>query len=164
MYKLLQMISAFERSACIAALAFMTALIFIDVLMRTIIGTGLHWSGQTAVYANMVVALLGIGLASASAAHLRPRFADNWLPVHWQPLLISIGEAITAIACLAFAYLSAHLVVETYQLQEISTVLRSLIWPVQLLLPLAFLLAALRHACYALRADLRPATATDVLE
>ena len=164
MRKLLQLISVFERSACIAALAFMSVLIFIDVLLRTFLGTGLHWIGQTAVYANMVVALLGIGLASASAAHLRPRFADNWLPLSWQPLLISIGEAITACACLGFVYLSVHLVFETYQLQEISTVLRTLIWPVQLLLPLAFFLAAVRHACYALNPDLRPVATSDVME
>jgi TRAP-type C4-dicarboxylate transport system permease small subunit len=164
MRNLLQIISFFERTACIVALAFMSVLIFIDVAMRTLFGTGLHWVGQTAVYANMVVALLGVGLASASAAHLRPRFADNWLPANWQPLLNSIAEAITACACVIFVYLSAQLVYETYQLQEISTVLRSLIWPVQLLLPLAFLLTALRHACYAIRPELRPAATTDVME
>lgn len=164
MKQLLTLLSRFERVACVLALALMTVLIFVDVLLRTAIGTGLHWSGQSAVYANMVVALFGIGLASASAAHLRPRFADSWLPAAWQPLLLRLGEVITSFACGGFALLSAQLVYQTWQLQEISTVLRTLVWPVQLLLPLAFSLTAVRHLCYALNPALRPQVSLESLE
>lgn len=146
----------FERFCCVAAFSLLAFILFIDILLRTLLGHGLSWSHQLGVYANVVVALLGIGLASAKGAHLRPRFADGWLPASWEPFLQRLQPLVSAIIYLIFSVLSCVLIVETWQLQERSTVLQTPVWPVQLFLPLAFLIAVLRQCLFALYPQLQP--------
>ena len=153
----LELLRGVELAVTSAAFAVLAAVIFADVLVREFTGSGLSWARQIGVYANVVVTLVGIGLASASGAHLRPRFADGWLPAAWDPWLMRAGEALTALFCLAFAWIALMVVLETYELDERSVVLRLMVWPFQSVLPLAFLFAALRHGCYALWPALRPA-------
>jgi TRAP-type C4-dicarboxylate transport system permease small subunit len=153
----LELVRQAELAVTCAAFAVLAAVIFADVLVREFTGSGLSWARQIGVYANVIVTIVGIGLASASGAHLRPRFADRWLPAAWDPWLARLGELLTAAFCFAFAWLALSVVRETFALDERSVVLRLMVWPFQSVLPLAFLLAALRHACYGIWPALRPA-------
>ena len=155
--KILRTLSLFERWSCIVAFILLASVLFLDVLSRTLLGNGLNWSHQVGVYANIVVALLGIGLASAAGSHLRPRFADNILPRSFDKVMQHLEPLVTALVLFIFAVLASLLVLESYQLQERSTVLHSLLWPVQLLLPLAFYLAVARFLIYARYPVLQPA-------
>jgi TRAP-type C4-dicarboxylate transport system permease small subunit len=146
----------FERVLCALAFAVLASALFLDVLLRELIGNGLPWARQVGVYSNIVVALIGIGLASQAGTHLRPRFADGWLPARFESVIAVLQHAVTALFFLGFAAIALQLVFETYQLKEISTVLRTPVWPVQALLPLAFLLGALRHGLYAYDPSLGP--------
>ena len=83
-----------------------------------------------------LVTLVGIGLASDSGSHLRPRFADRWLPAGWDPVLARLGEALTAAFCIGFAFVALQVVLETRVLDERSIVLRLWVWPFQAVLPL----------------------------
>lgn len=155
--KILSTLSLFERWSCIVAFIVLASVLFLDVLSRTFWGNGLNWSHQVGVYANIVVALLGIGLASVAGSHFRPRFADNILPRSFDKVMQHLEPLVTALVLLIFAFLASVLVVESYQLQERSTVLHSLLWPIQLLLPLAFYLAVVRFLIYARYPVLQPA-------
>ena len=146
-----------ERLLCLSALAVLALVLFTDVLLRTLLGNGLAWAHQAGVYANIVVSLIGIGLASANGSHLRPRFADSWLPQSWEPVLERLQSLTTALLFLFLFVLSLQLVLETYALAELSTVLQTPVWPVQSLLPLAFGLAFIRYLLFALFPELRPA-------
>lgn len=152
----LQGLHRVERWTCTIAFVVLASVLFLDVVLRTLLGNGLAWSHQAGVYANMVVSLLGIGLASASGSHLRPRFADHWLPASWEPLIERLQGLLSALLFLLFAVLATQLVVESIELQERSTVLQSLVWPVQSLLPLAFSIAFVRHLLFALYPQLSP--------
>jgi len=149
-------VSRVEQWLCFIAFMVMAGALFLDVLLRELLGNGLPWARQVGVYGNIVVALLGIGLASAQGSHLRPRFADTWTPARLEPLVLLLQHLVTALFFAGFALIAVQLVLESYALGEISTVLRTPIWPVQALLPLAFTLAALRHLTYALVSELRP--------
>ena len=70
---------------------------------------------------------------------------------------LGVGEGLTAVFCLAFALIAAWVVRETWLLDERSVVLRLAVWPFQLALPAAFLIAALRHGAYGIWPALRPA-------
>jgi TRAP-type C4-dicarboxylate transport system permease small subunit len=133
------------------------AVVFGDVAAREITGTGLHWARQAGVYANLFVVMFGIGLASADGAHLRPRFADGWLPAAWDPVLLRLREALMALFCAGFAAVAAGVVADSFVMGERSAVLRIVVWPFQLVIPVAFGLASLRHALYGLFPALRPA-------
>jgi TRAP-type C4-dicarboxylate transport system permease small subunit len=153
---LLEWLHRAERAVVIIAFTGMVAVVFADVLAREVTGIGLPWARQVGVYFNIVVVMFGIGLASASGSHLRPRFADNWLPSRWEPGLAFVQHALFALFCLAFAAIAGDMVATSVRLDERSEILRLPVWPIQAVIPLVFLIAALRHGIYALRPELRP--------
>lgn len=153
----LRFLNRAEKVLCCGAFAVMALVLMLDLVLRETAGNGLVWARQVSVYADIVVAMFGLGLASAAGAHLRPRFADRLIPSRWEPLTLRLSEFTTALILLLFALIALQLVAETVQLREVSTVLRTPIWPVQILIPAAFLLASLRHACYGCFPALRPA-------
>lgn len=152
----LERVRAFERSVVFAAFVVMTGVVFADVVARELGGSGLPWARQTGVWANIVVAMFGVGLASGSGSHLRPRFADRWLPAAWDPVVDRIGELVTAIFCGAFAALVVALAYESGRFGEQSAILRLPVWPMQLVIAIAFALAGLRHVAYAVWPRLKP--------
>ncbi len=157
--RLLERLSSLERAiTCVAFLVLIVA-VFADVLSREVTGTGLHWARQTGVYANVVVVMFGLGLASAGGSHLRPRFADRWLPARMEPVLTRFNDLGMGLFCLSFAWIAAGVVVESIALGELSVALRVAVWPFQSVVPLAFGLAGLRHLAYAAFPELRPAEA-----
>ena len=156
MNTLLAWLDRWERRLCIAAFSLLATLLFADVLFRELLGNGIPWSHQAGVYANLVVALFGLGLATSAGSHLRPRFADNWLPDRFDALLRRLGHGITGAFLLFFAGLALQLSLETRALGETATVLRIPLWPMQLLLVASFTSAALRYFCYLLRPSLAP--------
>lgn len=155
----LQMLARAERLAASLAFLLLVTVVFVDVVNRELTGTGLHWALQVGVYANFFVVMLGIGIASGSGVHLRPQFADRWLPARFEPVLVRLQEALTGLFFLAFAIIGLGVVEETRLLGERAPVLGNLVWPVQALMPAVFLLAGIRHGLYALWPVLRPAPA-----
>ncbi len=95
-----RLLKAEQWISCVA-FAVLVTVIFADVLSRELTGSGMHWARQVGVYANIFIVMAGFGLASASGAHLRPRFADGWLPVSWNAALIRLQEGVMALFCLA---------------------------------------------------------------
>lgn len=149
-------ISWFEGGVTFLAFIVMVVVVFGDVMVREITGSGLLWARQVGVYGNIFVVMMGFGLASANGTHLRPRFADNWLPKSWDGALSRVQEALMALFCLCFAVLAFQVVTETYELNERAVVMRFVIWPIQAVIPLAFTIATLRHSLFAIWPELRP--------
>jgi TRAP-type C4-dicarboxylate transport system permease small subunit len=146
-----------ERAVTFAAFAALVAVLFADVLSRELTGSGLVWARQAGVWANLVLTMVGIGVASATGAHLRPRFADTWLPAAWDAQLERLGEALMAAFCLAFAAIAAIAVAETHALAERAAMPDWPVWPFQAVIPAVFVVGAIRHALYAAWPGLRPA-------
>ena len=152
----LQTLGRVERTTTTAAFALLIATIFLDVFSRELTGVGLHWARQAGVYANIVVVMFGLGLASAGGNHLRPRFADNWLPTRWNPVIVRLQDGLMSAFCLFAGGAGALLTWESVQLGERSTLLPVLVWPIMLVIPLAFFLVGIRHAIYACCPALSP--------
>jgi TRAP-type C4-dicarboxylate transport system permease small subunit len=146
----------FEGGLTFLAFVVMVVVVFGDVMVREITGSGLLWARQVGVYGNIFVVMLGFGLASANGLHLRPRFADNWLPKRWDGALTRLQEGLMALFCLCFAVLAFQVVTETYELNERAVVMRFVIWPIQAVIPLAFTIATVRHGIFAIWPVLRP--------
>jgi TRAP-type C4-dicarboxylate transport system permease small subunit len=153
---LISFLNRWEQRLCISAFAVLATVMFADVAMREISGNGIPWAQQTAVYANLVVALFGLGLATSAGSHLRPRFADHWLPERYHPFLQRLADLVSAAFLLSFAVLALQLVLETRALAETASVLRIPLWPLQCLIPLSFVSAAVRHLCFFLQPALTP--------
>ncbi|MEC9375763.1 MAG: TRAP transporter small permease [Pseudomonadota bacterium] len=131
-------------------------IIFSDVLSRELTGAGLYWATQTGVWANVLIVMAGFGLASSDGAHLRPRFADSWLPDKWSSSLETLEHSFMSLFCAAAFWLAINVVLETRRLGEVSIDLFLPIWPIQLFLPIALAIAAFRHAIFAYIPSLRP--------
>ena len=116
--KTLNLLNRFEKGITFLAFAVLVLVMFTDVAVREITGTGLHWSRQLGVYANLFVVMFGLGVASSEGAHLRPKFADNWLPESWDPFLTRIQDAIMSLFCLLFAIVAFQVVVDLGSLGE----------------------------------------------
>jgi TRAP-type C4-dicarboxylate transport system permease small subunit len=155
--RLLAALRAVEMVLTTGAFAILVVVIFADVAWRWISGSGIIWAREVGVFANIVLTIVGIGVASADGTHLRPRFFDRLFPPRWDGALTRIQEVLTALGFAVLAWIAIQVVRETIELQDRSIVLRWLIWPVQLSLPLAFLLGTLRHAIFAAFPVLRPA-------
>ncbi len=153
----LQTLSHFERVATFAAFTFMVLAIFADVLWRETTGVGLHWARQAGVYANIVVVMLGLGLASSAGTHLRPRFADSWLPARWDRQIQRLAELLTAAFFAVFAFFGAKITYSALLLEERSVLIGVLVWPMMAVIPLAFFIAAIRHGAFAVNPDWCPA-------
>ena len=152
----LRRIGRVERVVTFVAFLVLIGVIFADVLMRETTGSGLHWARQAGVYANVFVVMFGIGIASAAGAHLRPRFADSWLPVRLLPALMRLQDALMACFCLSFAIVAGLVVADSFLLAERSVVLRMLIWPFQAIVPIVFVIATVRHGLFAIFPAVRP--------
>lgn len=139
-----------------SAFVVLAVVIFADVVMRRVTGSGLVWAREVGVLANVVLTIIGIGLASADGTHLRPRLLDHIFPASWDAGMTRVQELLTALAFAALAWIAMTVVLETVELDDRSVVLRWVLWPVQACLPLAFAVAALRHGVYAWRISLRP--------
>lgn len=160
MKDLLAALHRVERTIVIVAFSGMVGVVFADVLAREVTGIGLPWARQVGVYFNIVVVMFGIGLASAAGSHLRPRFADGWLPARWEFQLAFLQHALFALFCVGFAAVATDMVITSVRLDERSEILRLPVWPIQAVIPLVFGIAALRHGIYAVRPELRPTAAS----
>ena len=154
---LLGLLGRIERLLCISAFAVLVVVLFADVISREATAAGIHWASQIGVWANVFVVMAGFGLASAGGAHLRPRFADGWLPQSWHSVLVTIQHLCMAAFCAAIGGVALAVVLGSYRLGEVEITLFLPVWPVQAMLPLAFFTGALRHLIYALLPELRPA-------
>jgi TRAP-type C4-dicarboxylate transport system permease small subunit len=153
---LLTLFSRLEAVLTTFAFALLVAVMFADVFMRWVTGSGILWAREVGVFANIVITIVGIGVASAHGAHLRPRFMDRCLPARWEPAIVAAQHGLTALAFASLAVLASTVVADTFEFEERSNALRWLMWPIQAVLPLAFTLAASRHSIYAFHPALRP--------
>ncbi len=146
----------FQQSLCFAAFLGMAACLMYDVLKREITGSGAFGAPQIGVIGMIVVSYIGVGLASASGSHYRPRFADKAFPAKYHRLLDRIGEFGFALFCAFMAFVAARVTLESLELNDVSPVLRWPIWPVQSTIAIGFGMVAVQHLLYGIFLDLRP--------
>lgn len=145
----------FEQTLCFIAFLVMAGALMGDVLKREITGSGWFGAPQVGVVGMIIVAYMGIALASANGSHFRPKFADVVLR-RWDNLANRIGDFGFAIFCGFMAWVAFDVAAESYDLQDVTSVLRWPIWPLQGVIVLGFGLVAIRHILYGVFSELRP--------
>jgi TRAP-type C4-dicarboxylate transport system permease small subunit len=155
-YFVLKTLRTAEQWLCLLAFLALTSVLFADVVWREVTGSGLHWASEVGLFANTLLVMAGFGLASAQGAHLRPRFSDSWLPASWEPHLVRLGYLLTAIFCGVLCFYAVLMVADTASFGERSVRLGWPVWLAQMILPLAFASAVLRHLSFALWPALAP--------
>jgi TRAP-type C4-dicarboxylate transport system permease small subunit len=152
----LDTILATEKAIVFVSFLAMLTAVSADVIGREIFGQGVFGSVKFAVYALILCAMAGFGIATASGSHLRPRFLDHLSSGAAEMPARRIGRIASAAILLGLAWGAWQLIAFTRLIEERDVTLGWLVWPLQLALPVAFGLSALRHLIYAAEPRLMP--------
>jgi TRAP-type C4-dicarboxylate transport system permease small subunit len=140
------------------ALAFATMVVVLgwDIVGRELLSSGKIWATPIAVYCNVFIAFIGMGVASAGGAHLRPKFLDKAAPAALDGLFNRFTDIGFALFAAGACWLCLQVTRESVELAETDPVLQWQVWPFQVILVVAFGIAVVRHLLYALYPALKP--------
>ncbi len=146
----------FESALCLAGLAIMALALIVDVGARLTLGHGVVGAAQLGLVGMLLTAMFGIGPAADAGEHLRPRILDRYSPPSWEAGLVRTGHALTAAFFALLAAIAVGVAIESYRLDDVTSLLRWPVWLLQTVFVTAFALNAIRYALYAVRPDLAP--------
>lgn len=160
-----------HRAECwvaVVAFGFIATILVLDVLGREFLGpalrflgfepgaTGIFASQKLSIFALVIGSFAGIGIATATGAHIVPAFASGWVPAQWQRVYDRGVDLLTGLFLVAVAYYGFKFVGSSMRTDLRAPVLDWRVWPIQLAIPLGFLSAAGRYFLYAAWPELRP--------
>ena len=146
-----------EMVICYASFLIGTVALALDIFGREFLGFGIFGAQRLAVYCMAVAGVLGFSYVISRGGHLRPTLLDKLTPAHLDAAAIRLGDVVSCLLCLLLAWGAFLLVRSTWQIGERDMTLPIPIWPVQSVLVVAFLFAALKYVLYAIWPALRPA-------
>lgn len=166
------MVRYWHRGECwvaMAAFSFIALIVVYDVVAREVLGPLLRLAGGNAnavmvvgaakmgVYALIVGAFAGIGIATATGAQLVPKVAFGWVPREWGGTMDRLADALTAAFLLGVAYYGV-VFVNGSRLSGLLTSggLEVPAWIIQAAIPLGFASAAVRYVLFAFWPAVRP--------
>jgi C4-dicarboxylate transporter, DctQ subunit len=154
--KLLDALTAFEKTVCVAGFALICTSLIADVGSRIVLGSGIVGAPQIGVIGMIAVAFFGFGIAAATGGQLRARFLDFVFPKAWDTGVNRVADLLTAALLCVLTVLCALMTAEALRLGDVNSVLRWPIWPVQAIIVVALALNTLRYLLFAFFPDLRP--------
>ena len=158
---LIRLLRLSEAIVATAAYAAVAGLLMVDVIGRELFGTSFLGIQQLAVYGAIIAGFLGLTLATSDNAHLRPEFMDfAFRP--WNAWAVRTGDALSAVFFLGAAYVAWTFVAVSMEAGDRAPVLYFVVWPLQLVIPYAFVSCGVKHLVFALRPDLKPNPADKV--
>jgi TRAP-type C4-dicarboxylate transport system permease small subunit len=151
----------------VAAFSFIAVILLLDVLGRELLGpivrlfglkmaTGIFAAQKMSVYALVIGAFAGIGIATATGSHLVPRVMFGVVPKQFGPALDRFADLLTGLFLVAVTYYGLVFVQSSFATDLRAPVLNWSVWPFQLAIPLGFLSAAVRYFLFAIWPSLRP--------
>ena len=149
-----------ESAAAALAYALVALLLMGDVLGREFTGQGIFGASKMAVYAAIVAGFLGLGLATEAGTHLRPAFLDGVVPARLDRQVWQAADVVSCLIYLGLAWAAVEFVAATRASGDRAAVLYWTLWPLQCVIPYAFISCAVRHAVYARHPGLRPVSET----
>jgi TRAP-type C4-dicarboxylate transport system permease small subunit len=166
-----RLVEVWHQGECwvaVAAFGFIAGILVLDVLGREFVGpllrlvglepgaTGIFASQKLSIFALVIGSFAGIGIATATGAHIVPTFASGWVPAHWQRVYDRAVDLVTGVFLLGVVWFGFKFVGSSFKTDLRAPVLDWPVWPIQLAIPLGFLSAAGRYFLYAAWPALRP--------
>ncbi len=146
-----------EVVICVTAFSAAALALIVDVLARELLGNGIFGAQRFAVWATAIAGLVGFALVTSEAGHLRPQFADKWVPASLDPVMNRIGDLVSALICIGLGVYAVDFVLNSIRLGERGMAIPIKVWPIQLILPWMFFSSAIRHLIFATVPALKPA-------
>jgi TRAP-type C4-dicarboxylate transport system permease small subunit len=155
MQSVLTILRRVEALVATVAYAIVAGLLMTDVIGRELFRTSFLGADQLAVYGAILAGFLGLTLATSDNAHLRPGFMDFVFAKH-EALIVRVGDAVSALFFVGAAYIAWTFVAVSMEAQDRAPVFYFVVWPLQIIIPYAFLSCAAKHAIFSLRPELKP--------
>jgi TRAP-type C4-dicarboxylate transport system permease small subunit len=167
-----RVVDAWHSGECwlaVACFGFIAGILILDVLGREFLGpflrliglepgaTGIFASQKLSIFALVIGSFAGIGIATATGAHIVPGFAAGWVPTEWRPAFDRAADLLTGLFLVCVAWFGLKFVGSSFRTDLRAPVLDWSVWPIQLAIPLGFLSAAGRYFVYAAWPTLKPA-------
>jgi C4-dicarboxylate transporter DctQ subunit len=127
-----------------AALAFMTVLTFIQVVLRYIFGTGWVWSLEATTYTFAWLVLIGMSYCVRERAHIAVDLVINKLPAVLRRIVVLAAIGLCVLYCLFMIYGGAVFVDRLMILGNDARDIPLPRWVLTSILPLGFGLLAVR--------------------
>jgi len=156
MAKFLQGLFKFEAVLASTCYACVALALILDVASRELFSHSIFGIQRIAVFMVIATSYMGMGLAAGQNKHLRPRFADNWLPPTWQPYIARISDLVSALLFFSMGMVCLELVLTTYQWQDQASMINIPLWTIQWVMPYGFFSTALRYGAFSMSPDLKP--------
>jgi TRAP-type C4-dicarboxylate transport system permease small subunit len=152
----------------VVAFSIITALLLTDVVLREILSPilrflriydgamGILFAQRLSIYALIVGAFAGVGIATATGSHLVPQAGHALVPASWGPFMDRLADLITGLVLMVTAYYGWVFVASSRATDLRAPVLDWSVWRLQLAIPLGFASAAVRYFMFAAYPALRP--------
>ena len=99
----------FEKPICILFLSVMSILLFIQVIMRRVVGNSLTWSEELARYLFVWLVYFGISMGANERKHITVDAFMGVFPKQWRPWVVVVGDIL-------FLVFSVIIVVSSFDL------------------------------------------------
>lgn len=144
-----------ESIVATAAYVVVAGLLIADVVGREVFGLSLLGAQQLAVYGAIIAGFLGLTLATSDNCHLRPGFLD-FVFKGVEHTVQRIGDFVSSAFFFAGAYVAWTFVAASMDNLDKAPVLYFVVWPLQLVIPYAFISSGLKHLFFALHPSIKP--------
>ena len=151
--RVLGALNSIESMAAAIAYVLVAALLIGDVVGREVLGKGIFGASKMAVFAAIIAGFLGLSLATAANAHIRPAFMDWVARGSW---IWRVGDAFACAFFIGAGIFAILFVMQSYEYKEKAAVIYWQLWPIQMVIPYAFFSTAARHGIFAVWPDLKP--------
>lgn len=123
-----------------------------QVVMRNAVGGGLLWADAYTRISVLWLALLGAMVGSRRQSHLAIDAFVRFLPCRWKKRMARLNNGLTGLICFAAAWFSGDFLIQEYRYADLAFA-NVPNWWCEAIIPLAFLVIALRYGFAAFLPD-----------
>ncbi len=136
----------FEMAICVVLMSAMSLLLFVQVIMRYVVGQSLSWSEELARYIFIWLIYLGISYGAKIMKHIKIEAALGVFPEKLRPYVVILGDCIFLCFALYICYLGYNMVHRQMRLGQTSPAMGMPMWILYAAPMVGFGLTAVRQA------------------
>jgi C4-dicarboxylate transporter DctQ subunit len=136
-------IGSVEQVLVVLFLGLMITIAFLQIFLRNVFFTGLDWGDLLVRNLVLWVGFVGATLATKEEKHISIDIASRWLPLRSRYLVACIIHAFAFFVCGELFYAATKFIINEFQMGY-KTFLGLPAWVPEMILPLAFILIAVR--------------------
>jgi C4-dicarboxylate transporter, DctQ subunit len=124
----------------------MVGIIFLQFILQALFHIPVPWAGEAALNLMIWLTCFGASAAARNRRHISLELLARVLPPKHKMRVASAAYAISALFCLAAAWMGTHFTIDSYNFGSTSLVMRIPMWIIYSALPVAAIMLAVRFA------------------